>query len=438
MSLSLLEEIALLPEPAQAEYLASLGEDGLTTLMTSWEATARPEQLAPAWGWDNWLLLGGRGSGKTRPAAELVHRWTLEPGIYVALVGETAAEVRDVMVEGPSGLLATARKENPCTYYPSKRRVRWKNGSWGTTFSGDSVDQIRGPNAHKSWVDELAKFAYPEEMWNNLELILRAGDKPQAVISTTPRPVKVIKELLADTAHTAVSRYSTYANLANLAPAFIQRIIRRYEGTRLGRQELHAEILGDNPGALWTRDLLDACRVTRCPELQRIVVGIDPGTDAGVIVAGLGIDGHGYVLEDVSCTGSPTDWAQAAITAYHKWHANAIIAERNHGGEMVTLTLHTVDPLVPVTTVWASQGKYARAEPVSSLYEQHRVHHVGMFAALEDQQTDWVAGEGMPSPDRLDSLVWSITALMLMGQQLPDLDLSEAFTLTQENGWTLS
>jgi len=412
MSLSLVEEIALLPEDAQTELLATLDEETWLTVASCWAYQARPEQLPPAWPWEYWLLIGGRGSGKTRPAAEQVHCWAAEGG-YIALVGETSAEVRDVMVEGPSGLLATAWPENPCTYSPSKRRVVWANGAWGTTFSGDEPDQLRGPNAHKAWVDELAKFKYPQETWDNLELILRAGEHPQAVVSTTPRPLPLLTALMADTHHNAVVRYSTYANLANLAPSFIERVVRRYEGTRLGRQELYAEILEDTPGALWTRGLLDQYRVAKAPALQRLLVGIDPGHDAGIVVVGLGENGHGYVLDDASVSGTPTIWGTAAVVAYHKFGANQLIPERNHGGEMVEATIRAIDPDVAVETVWASQGKYARAEPVSALYEQGRIHHVGMFALLEDELCNWVPGEGLPSPNRLDALVWALTKLMV-------------------------
>lgn len=420
MSLSLVEEIALLPEQDQALLLEAIDEEEWLAASQCWAYTARPEQLPPPWGWDHWLLIGGRGSGKTRPSAEQVHYWAATP-TYIALVGETSAEVRDVMVEGPSGLLATAWPENPCTYHPSKRRVTWASGAWGTTFSGDEPDQLRGPNAHYAWVDELAKFKYPQDTWDNLELILRAGDHPQSVVSTTPRPLPLLKQLMADTEHNAIARYSTYANIANLPRAFINRIVRRYAGTRLGRQELYAELLEDTPGALWTRALLDQTRVTSVPALRRIVVGLDPGGDAGIVVVGLGEDGHGYVLDDASVSGAPIEWARQAVAAYQRHHANAIIAERNHGGEMVTTTLATVDARVAVQTVWASQGKYARAEPVSALYEQGKVHHVGMFAALEDELCTWVPGEGHPSPNRLDACVWALTALLLGSAAPPAL-----------------
>lgn len=419
MSLSLIEELAQCTPDDEAAILAQFTPDELALLATSWDCFARPEQLAPAWPWDYWLLLGGRGAGKTRPSAEQVHQWAEQP-VYIALVGETAAEVRDVMIEGVSGLLLTAKPWNPCTYYPSKRRVVWKSGAWATTYSGDAPDQLRGPNAHYAWVDELAKFKYPQETWDNLELILRAGTHPQGIVSTTPRPIPIVKTLLADTEHVALSRYSTYTNWANLATSFIERVVRRYEGTRLGRQELHAEVLGDTPGALWNRTLIEQNRVTKHPPLRRIVVAIDPGHDAGIVAMGIDAQGVGYVLEDLSVSGSPTDWAKQAVAGYHRLKADRLVAEHNHGGEMVFTTIQTVDETVIPKMVWASKGKYARAEPVSALSEQGRIKHVGMCAGLEDELVDWVPDEGMPSPNRLDAFVWAATELML-GESAPPL-----------------
>jgi len=258
----------------------------------------------------------------------------------------------------------------------------------------------------------VAKWRYAQDAWDNLELGLRLGDHPQMVATTTPRPIPLLRQLLAD-AGTAVTRGSTYENTVNLAPSFKARIVQRYEGTRLGRQELYAELLEDSPGALWTRALLEQCRVRTLPTLRRIVVGVVPGGDAGIIVAGLGEDGHGYVFDDLSISGSPATWGGQVVTGYHKHRANTVAAETNHGGEMVITTIGTIDAKVPVKKLWASVGKYARAEPVSALYEQGKVHHVAMFAALEDELCTWVPGEGMPSPNRLDACVWALTALLL-------------------------
>jgi phage terminase large subunit-like protein len=335
-----------------------------------------------------------------------------------AFVGATSADVRDVMVEGESGILRCASPWCRPHYEPSKRRLTWPNGATATMFSGDEPDQLRGPNRDGAWGDELAKWKYPQETWDNLEMVLRAGNDPRAVVTTTPRPIPVIRELLTD-AQTVVVRGSTYDNAVNLAPSFLQRILTKYEGTRLGRQELHAEILEDNPAALWQRALLEQHRVLKAPTLTRIVVGVDPevssaedSAETGIVVAAKGSDGHGYVLDDCTFRGTPHQWASAAITAYHKWHANLLVAETNQGGEMVRQTIQSVDATVPYKGVHASHSKQARAEPVAALYEQGRIHHVGTFGELEDQQCQWVAGTG-PSPDRLDALVWALTELLL-------------------------
>lgn len=437
MSLSLLEELALLSDTNREAVLTSFDEDMLALLATTWEATARPEQLAPPWPWDFWFLIGGRGGGKTRPCAELVNAWAAEP-IYMALVGETASEVRDVMVEGPSGLLATARPENPCRYLPSKRRVVWKSGAWATTFSGDEPDQLRGPNAHKAWVDELCKFKYMQATWDNLEMILRAGDHPQGVVSTTPRPVPLLKKLLADVrsathpdGHSALTRFSTYANVANLAPSFVARILRRYEGTRLGRQELHAEILEDTPGALWTLKILEETRVTpqQVPDLVRIGIALDPAItsqetsdEMGIVAGGKDKAGHGYVLRDASMQGTPEACALTAIQLYDDLKADVIVGEGNNGGEWIGTTIALVakdlyrekkraSPHINYKMVHATRGKQTRAEPVSTLYARHLIHHVGFYPDLEDQMCVWVPG--MKSPDRMDADVWLWTELLL-------------------------
>ena len=352
--------------------------------------------------------------------------WAQTPSQRIALVGETAADCRDVLIEGESGLLACSPPWNMPLYQPTKRRVTWPNGTIATTYSGDAPEQLRGPQHHFAWCDEVAKWRYAQEAWDNLELGLRLGTDPQVVATTTPRPIPLLRQLLSDPG-TVVTRGSTYENTVNLAATFKERILSRYEGTRLGRQELYAELLEDTPGALWTRVLLEQTRVRSLPPLRRIAIGVDPGQEAGIVVAALGDDGHAYVLEDLSISGSPATWANQAIAAYHKYKANLIVAERNHGGAMVEQTLATQDATVAVQVVWASQGKYARAEPVSALYEKGRVHHVGLFAALGDELCNWVPGEGLPSPNRLDALVWALTELLLQGDvPLPQVDLRHA------------
>ena len=417
-NLSPASRLALLPRAERQAFLARCSAEEVAALEYDWAGFwARPNQLPPPGPWKVWLILAGRGFGKTRAGAEQVLAWARTPKQRIALVAETAADVRDVVVEGESGILACAPPWCKPTYQPTKRRLTWPNGSIATTYSGDAPEQLRGPQHHHAWYDEVAKWRYAQEAWDNLELGLRLGQHPQVVATTTPRPIPLLRQLLAD-AGTVVTRGSTYDNTVNLAATFKDRILGRYEGTRLGRQELYAELLEDTPGALWTRMLLEQSRVRQVPPLRRMVIGLDPGNEAGILVAGLGDDGHGYVLEDLSISGSPATWAGQAIAGYYKYKANLIVAEANHGGDMVITTLATQDAKVATKKVWASQGKYARAEPVSALYEKGLVHHVGMFAELEDQLCNWVPNEGQPSPNELDALVWALTELML-GLQIP-------------------
>jgi phage terminase large subunit-like protein len=410
-----------LPKAQVKEIIQELDPVDAQALFYDWPLWARAEQLAPPGDWFCWLILAGRGWGKTRTGAELI-RSRVESGNYgrIALIGQTAADVRDVIVEGESGLLAVSHPSFMPKYEPSKRRLTWPNGAIATTYSGDSPDQLRGPQHDLAWADELAKWMYPQEAWDNLELGLRLGPNPQAAVTTTPRPIPLIKGLKTDSQTVSpTSNLSTYMNVANVSSKFIRRVIKKYEGTRLGRQELNAEILEDTPGALWKRDQIEALRVRSHPDLVRIVVAVDPpassddeeAAEAGIIVGGVGTDGHGYVLDDSSQQGTPSEWASAAVTAYHKFRADRIVAERNNGGDMVGHTIHTVEKGIPVTLVWASRGKLTRAEPISSLYEQKRIHHVGSFAQLEDQMCTWVPG--MKSPDRMDALVWAMTELMV-------------------------
>lgn len=412
-SVSPASHLALLGASDRADFLAACSAEELAALEYDWAGFwARPAQLPPPAPWKVWLILAGRGWGKTRAGAEQVLAWARTPERRIALIGETVADVRDVLVEGESGILACAPPWCLPTYQPSKRRLTWPNGTLAVTYTGEAPEQLRGPQHHYAWCDEIGKWRYAQDAWDNLELGLRLGDHPQVVATTTPRPIPLLRQLLADP-HTVVTRGSTYENTVNLAATFKDRMLSRYEGTRLGRQELHAELLEDTPGALWTRTILEATRVRQLPALRRIVVAIDPGQDAGIVAVGLGEDAHGYVLDDLSLSGSPDTWAGQAIAAYHKYGANLLVAESNHGGDMVLSTLHTKDHTVATKKVWASVGKYARAEPVSALYEQGKVHHLGLFAALEDELCNWVPGEGFPSPNRLDALVWGVTDLML-------------------------
>jgi phage terminase large subunit-like protein len=383
-----------------------------------WTAQARPEQIAPAWDWRTWLVLAGRGWGKTRTGAEWVRRAVVDAPI-VNLIGATADDARDIMIEGPSGILAICPPKERPRYLVSKRQLVWPNGAKSLIFTADEPERLRGKQHYKLWGDELGSWRYPEA-WTQAMLGLRLGSRPQVVVTTTPRPTKLIRDLMAaPTTH--VTRGSTYDNRTNLAPEFLSQIVAQYEGTRIGRQELHAEILDDNPGALWKRSDIEQYRVTDVPTLQRIVVAIDPtatatGDEAGIIVAGVamvGRDRHLYVLDDVSTHGSPHVWASAAVAAYNKWRADRIVAEVNNGGEMVEATIRIEDPRVAYKSVYASRGKATRAEPIAAVYEQGRGHHVGMFAQLEDELCQWEAGS--VSPNRLDALVWAATDLALAG-----------------------
>jgi len=371
-------------------------------------------------------MLSGRGAGKTRAENELIIQWAREGHSPIALVGETKADARDVIIEvGESAILKISPPSFMPFYEPSKRRLTWPNGVVGVVYSGDEPDQLRGPQHAKALVDELAKYKYPQDTWNNLMFGLRIGSKPQAVVATTPRPIKIIKTLVQDD-KVAVTRSHTMDNMVNLAPSFLHYILSRYEGTRLGRQELAGEILDDNPEALWQRDRIEELRVKKHPFLSRIVVAVDPqGTDSpdsaetGIIVAGIakvGEEQHGYILADLTVKGSPDKWASAAVTGYHGHGADRIVGESNFGGDMVESTIRTVDKDVSFKAVHASKGKYVRAEPVSAFYEQGRIHHVGFFPLLEDELCEWVPGA--KSPNRLDALVWAITELMLKEEKL--------------------
>jgi phage terminase large subunit-like protein len=381
------------------------------------EWTPRPSQTPPPGNWRVWLLLAGRGFGKTRT----INEWALtqaKPGTRGAIVAATAADVRDVMIEGESGLHTIAPHLH---YEPSKRRITWPNGAQASLFSADEPDRLRGPQFHWAICDELAAWRYPSA-WAMLMLGLRLGTDPRCAVATTPRPTQVIRDLIGSST-TTVTRGTTYENRDNLAPAFFEQIITQYEGTRLGRQEINAEILEDVPGALWNRKLLDDTRVSQSPQMTRIVVAVDPETTAtetsaetGIGAAGVGLDGHGYVLEDRTIKGSPLTWATQAVSLYHKLKADRIVYEANQGGDMVAHTLHSVDPSVPLKAVHASKNKQARAEPVAALYEQGKAHHVGIFGELEDQQCNWTPNSGQPSPDRLDWCVWALTELMLGSQ----------------------
>ena len=423
--------IARLPPKIRDAELAKLPPAIRAQLRYHWPFHARPKQRAPAGDWLTWLILSGRGFGKTRTGAEWVKEnvcGTTPLGRgkcgFVALIAETAGDAREVMIEGPSGLLAVHAPEFRPDYEPSKRRITWKNGAVAGVFNATEPDQLRGPEHDLAWGDELAKWAYARETWDNLQFGLRQGFPPRCAITTTPRPIPLLREIVADPS-TVITKGGTTENSDNLAPSFLHRVVTKYGGTRLGRQELNAEILDDVPGALWTRDKLEENRVREHPNLLRLVIAIDPSggsteghAEVGIVAAGKGADSHAYVLRDVSERLAPERWARRAVQLYHELKADRIVAEKNFGGDMVDYTIRTIDPEVPVRLVSASRGKQLRAEPVSALDEQGRIHHVGTFPTLEDQLCSWVPDSGDPSPDRLDARVWAITELMLGGAEV--------------------
>ncbi|MFD1423416.1 DNA-packaging protein [Laceyella tengchongensis] len=414
---SLALSLSSLTTEERLDLIQSLSEEEAHSLLYDWRFWARPNQLPPEGNWRTWLLLAGRGFGKTRTGAEWI-RWLVETGQAkrIALVAPTAGDARDVIVEGESGLLAISAPWCMPTYEPSKRRITWPNGAIATLYSADEPERLRGPQHDAAWCDELAAWRYPDA-WDMLMFGLRLGKDPRVVVTTTPKPTPIIKSLV-EAKTTVVTRGSTFDNAENLAPAFLEQIVSKYEGTRLGRQELYADILDDTPGALWNWRMIDELRVKEHPDLVRIVIAIDPAVtndedsdETGIVVAGLGADGHGYVLADLSRKDTPDGWARVAVDAYHRHKADRIVAETNNGGDMVEFTIRTVDRGVAYKKLHASRGKLIRAEPVAALYEQGRVHHVGVFDDLEDQMCSWAPGED--SPDRMDALVWALTELMV-------------------------
>jgi phage terminase large subunit-like protein len=322
------------------------------------------------------------------------------------------------MIElGPASILKVSNPKFYPKYESSKRRIVWPNGCVGTIYSGDEPDQVRGPSHDRSWIDELAKFKYPQDIWDNLMFGLREGEDMRILITTTPRPIPIIKNLVNDP-NTIPIRGSTYENKDNLPKKYFDYVIAPYVGTRLGRQEIEGQILDDNPDALWTRKIIDDNRKNKFPELVRVVIAVDPeatanekSSETGIIAIGVDVNNHGWLLGDDSLRASPDEWGNAVVTAYHKYNADRIIGEVNNGGDMIEYVIKTVDPNVSYKSVRASRGKYIRAEPVAALYEQGKIHHVGNFPDLEDQLCEWVPGD--KSPDRLDALVWGVTELML-------------------------
>ena len=414
-----------------------------------WKFWARSDQIPPNGDWLTWLILAGRGWGKTKTGAETVRDWVtgrtpLARGRYrrIALVAETAADGRDVIVEGDSGILACHPPYFRPTYEPSKRRLTWPNGAIATIYSAQEPDQLRGPQHDAAWADELAKWKNAQEVWDQIQFGLRLGRNPRSIVTTTPRNIPLLKRMIEDP-KVCVTKGRTLDNAANLAASFLDEIYKKYHGTRLGRQELSAELLDDIPGALWNRSSFDPpadkgfrgrVLAKDLPDLVRVVVAVDPsgtrggsdeGDSIGIVVAGIDANEHGYVLADRSLKAGPLEWARAAVEAYEEFNADRIIGEANFGGAMVEAVIRSVNPMVSYADVHASRGKYLRAEPVAALYEQGRVSHVigadsqdslGVgLGLMEDQMClmspSGYSGEG--SPDRLDAVVWALTELML-------------------------
>jgi phage terminase large subunit-like protein len=385
--------------------------------------------------WLTWLMIGGRGAGKTRAGAEWIRAQALgiaplatEKAARIALVGETEHDVREVMIEGVSGLLSVhARHERP-VWQPSRKRLEWSNGAVAQAFSAEDPESLRGPQFSCAWSDEMAKWRYAEAAFDMLQFGLRLGSQPRQMITTTPRPTELLKRLMADPA-SVTTHAATRENANNLAPTFLQNVMSRYAGTRLGRQELDGEIIEDRPDALWSRALLENWRVSEAPPLRRIVVAVDPPASSGkradacgIVAAGITDGGICYVIADDTVSGAtPSKWAMKAIALWHKLQADALVVEVNQGGDMVKAVINEVDAAVPVHPVRATRGKWLRAEPVATLYEQGRVKHAGAFAALEDEMCDF-GPNGLSSdksPDRLDALVWAIASLALQSRSGP-------------------
>lgn len=400
--------------------------------LNEWFMWSRLDQQAPGRiGFRNWLIMGGRGAGKTRAGAEWIRylaQGLLDPPFRrcarIAIVAPTFDEARMVMIEGQSGLLAVHRPEERPTFYPTLRRIEWANGSVAEVFSAEDPESLRGPQFDAAWCDEFAKWKKAPDVWNNLQLALRIGDVPHAIITTTPRPTKIVRDLINDAA-TVVTRSKTIDNETHLAPTFLKVMQDIYGNSNLARQELDGELMNDHPDALFKREVIEQYRIRKAPELRRIVVAVDPSVTSGqkssacgIVVAGLGRDDRCYILDDASCRRlTPNQWANRVVNAYHRHNADRIIAEFNQGGSMVEAVLRQVDANIAMRGVYATRSKLSRAEPVAALYEQGRVSHVGAFRDLEDELC---AGPESSQPrDRFDALVWAVTELVLTKRAEP-------------------
>jgi len=442
--------------PVHADDLRAMGEDleslllqlnpsKAEELMYNWPFWARPQQMPPEGDWNTWFINAGRGFGKTRAGVEWVRSKVKQGHKRIAAVASTNSDIDRVMINGESGFLARCWSGDKTDkgiligkpqWSPTKRLLLWENGAYVQFFSAEEPERLRGPQFSAAWCDETAAWNRDRDTWDMLQFCLRLGKHPQICVTTTPKPTKLVRDILKNP-KTVVTYGSTFDNSANLASTYLEAVKSQYDGTRLGRQELYAEILDEASGALWNRQTLVECEidvdnpVEFAETLARVVVSVDPAVSSnaesdmtGIVVAGMDINGVCYVLQDATDRYTPEGWAAKAIELYHLYGADRIVAERNQGGEMVRYTFKTVDETIPIKLVHASRGKFARAEPVSSLYERGRVKHVKGLDALEDQLVQWEPLGNIGSPDRLDAMVWAITELALKGIAKPELNLA--------------
>ncbi len=423
-NLSKREKLKLLPKEKQLEFVNSLTDEQLLALEYDLSFIGRPKQQIPKGDWSIWLVLCGRGFGKSFLGSHVINHWArTDPKANIAIVGETASDIRDTIVKGVSGIIAQSHPNFTPHYIPSQRILKWPNGAQALLYSSENFAQLRGPNHTKAFVDELCKMRHSDEVWDMLMFTLRLGANPQTLVTTTPRNTKLIKELASDP-ETILTTGSTYENANNLSPKFIEHLKRKYDGTRLGKQEIEGIILDDNPNSIFNLENFNEFRKSKrqMPNLIKIVVALDPAVtnninsdETGIIVAGIDNNGHGYVLVDASLSDTPSGWAKTAIKEYHRWQANYIVAEVNQGGDMVKTIMYNEDHNISFEAVRATKGKAIRAEPVAALYEQGRIHHVGMFLELEDQMASFDPTViNKKSPDRMDAVVWAFTALFTL------------------------
>lgn len=442
--------------PIHADDLRAMGEDVSSILsqlppakaeelLYTWPFWARPQQIAPEGDWNTWFINAGRGFGKTRAGVEWVRSKVKSGAKRIAAIAATNSDIERVMVNGESGFLArcwSGDKTNKGAvmgkpvWSPTKRLLTWENGAYVQFFSAEEPERLRGPQFEACWCDELAAWNRDRDTWDMLQFTLRLGKHPQVCVTTTPKPTKLVRDIMKNP-KTVVTYGSTFDNSANLAATYLEAVKTQYEGTRLGRQELYAEVLDEASGALWSRELLSQCEVEVDDPLEfsqtlnRVVVSVDPAVSSnsesdmtGIVVAGQDVNGVCYILQDATDRYTPEGWAAKAVELYNLYGADRIVAERNQGGEMVRYTFKSVDETIPIKLVHASRGKFARAEPVSALYERGRVKHVKGLDALEDQMVQWEPLGSIGSPDRLDAMVWAVTELALKGIARPELNLA--------------